>query len=102
MTPQDTLPRDAQSILELAARSMFHLFSSISQGMFLVDITGRIVWLNEGYKRFLPALGFSAVVFFQRPMSLALIIIVLAVLILPRVAKRMSERKRLRLAQLDA
>ncbi|RZL94065.1 MAG: tripartite tricarboxylate transporter permease [Variovorax sp.] len=44
----------------------------------------------------------SAVVFFQRPMSLALIIIVLAVLILPRVAKRMSERKRLRLAQLDA
>ncbi|MGJ7495983.1 tripartite tricarboxylate transporter permease [Variovorax sp. RT4R15] len=44
----------------------------------------------------------SAVVFFQRPMSLALIIIVLAVLILPRLAKRMSERKRLRLAQLDA
>ncbi|MDM0042077.1 tripartite tricarboxylate transporter permease [Variovorax sp. J22G21] len=43
----------------------------------------------------------SAVVFLQRPMSLALIIIVLAVLILPRLAKRMSERKRLRLAQLD-
>ncbi|RYX91276.1 MAG: AAA family ATPase [Comamonadaceae bacterium] len=61
MAQQDTLPRDAQSILELAARSMFHLFSSISQGMFLVDITGRIVWLNEGYKRFLPALGFSNV-----------------------------------------
>src|SRR6187549_2390941 len=59
-TPQG-LPRDAQSILELAARSMFHLFSSISQGMFLVDITGRIVWLNDGYKRFLPALGFSSV-----------------------------------------
>lgn len=55
------LPRDAQSILELAARSMFHLFSSISQGMFLVDRTGRIVWVNEGYKRFLPALGFSSV-----------------------------------------
>ncbi|MES2976217.1 MAG: sigma 54-interacting transcriptional regulator [Pseudomonadota bacterium] len=61
MSQLDTLPRDAQSILELAARSMFHLFSSISQGMFLVDITGRIVWLNEGYKRFLPALGFSSV-----------------------------------------
>ncbi len=61
MDPQDTLPRDAQSILELAARSMFALFSSISQGMFLVDRTGRIVWLNEGYKRFLPALGFSSV-----------------------------------------
>ena len=57
----DTLPRDAQSILELAARSMFHLFSSVSQGMFLVDRTGRIVWVNEGYKRFLPALGFSSV-----------------------------------------
>ena len=61
MNTQDTLPRDAQSILELAARSMFHLFSSISQGMFLVDITGRIVWLNDGYKRFLPALGFDNV-----------------------------------------
>jgi putative tricarboxylic transport membrane protein len=44
----------------------------------------------------------SAVVFFQRPMSITLIVIVLAVLILPRVAKRMSDRKRLRLAQLDA
>ena len=40
---------------------MFHLFSSISQGMFLVDRSGRIVWVNEGYKRFLPALGFSSV-----------------------------------------
>ncbi len=54
------LPSDAQGILELAARSMFHLFSSISQGMFLVDWTGRIVWVNEGYQRFLPALGFSS------------------------------------------
>ena len=61
MQADDTLPRDGQSILELAARSMFHLFSSISQGMFLVDRTGRIVWVNEGYKRFLPALGFSSV-----------------------------------------
>ena len=55
-----SLPRDGQSILALAARSMFQLFSSISQGMFLVDRTGRIVWLNEGYERFLPALGFSS------------------------------------------
>jgi transcriptional regulator with PAS, ATPase and Fis domain len=55
------LPLDAQGILALAARSMFHLFSSISQGMFLVDRTGRIVWVNEGYQRFLPALGFSSV-----------------------------------------
>ncbi len=55
------LPLDAQGILELAARSMFHLFSSISQGMFLVDRSGRVVWVNEGYQRFLPALGFSSV-----------------------------------------
>jgi transcriptional regulator with PAS, ATPase and Fis domain len=54
------LPLDAQGILELAARSMFQLFSSVSQGMFLVDRSGRIVWVNEGYQRFLPALGFSS------------------------------------------
>jgi transcriptional regulator with PAS, ATPase and Fis domain len=59
--PSSALPLDAEGILALAARSMFHLFSSISQGMFLVDRTGRIVWVNEGYKRFLPALGFSSV-----------------------------------------
>ncbi|MGJ7495990.1 sigma-54 interaction domain-containing protein [Variovorax sp. RT4R15] len=56
-----TLPLDAAAIHALAARSMFHLFSSISQGMFLVDRSGRIVWVNEGYKRFLPLLGFSSV-----------------------------------------
>ena len=63
VTPADAgrLPLDAQGILELAARSMFHLFSSISQGMFLVDRSGRIVWVNEGYRRFLPALGFTSV-----------------------------------------
>ncbi|CAN5538752.1 tripartite tricarboxylate transporter permease [soil metagenome] len=44
----------------------------------------------------------SAVVFVQRPMSIVLIVIVLAVLLLPRIATRMSDRKRLRLAQLDA
>ncbi|MDH6165227.1 putative tricarboxylic transport membrane protein [Variovorax boronicumulans] len=44
----------------------------------------------------------SAVVFFQRPMSITLVIIVVAVLVLPRLAKRMSERKLKRLAQLDA
>ncbi|MBL0420527.1 sigma 54-interacting transcriptional regulator [Ramlibacter sp. AW1] len=57
----DNLPRDGQSILALAARSMFELFSNISQGMFLVDRSGTIVWVSEGYKRFLPALGFSSV-----------------------------------------
>lgn len=55
------LPLDGQSILELAARSMFQLFSSVSQGMFLVNRSGRIVWVNDGYQRFLPDLGFSSV-----------------------------------------
>jgi transcriptional regulator with PAS, ATPase and Fis domain len=59
--PMRSLPLDGQGILELAAKSMFHLFSSTSQGMFLLDREGRIVWLNDGYKRFLPALGFSSV-----------------------------------------
>ena len=60
-SPSISLPSDGQGILALAARSMFQLFSSVSQGMFLVDRSGRIVWINDGYKRFLPALGFSSV-----------------------------------------
>lgn len=55
------LPRDAQSILELAARSMFDLFANASEGMLLVDRNGRVVWVNEQYKRFLPALGYERV-----------------------------------------
>jgi len=54
------LPDDAVAIRKLAARSMFELFSSVSQGMMLVDRAGRVVWINEGYKRFLPALGFAS------------------------------------------
>jgi len=54
---RSTLPRDAASIRKLAARSMFDLFSSVSEGMMLVDRAGRVVWINDSYKRFLPALG---------------------------------------------
>ncbi len=54
-----SLPRDAASILELAARSMFDLFASASEGMLLVDREARVVWINDQYRRFLPALGFS-------------------------------------------
>jgi len=61
MEPTDSLPRDAQSILELAARSMFDLFANASQGMLLVDRQARVVWINDQYKRFLPALGFERV-----------------------------------------
>ena len=60
-TPIPALPIDAEGVLALAMRSMFHLLSSHSQGMFLVDRSGRIVWVNEGYRRFLPALGFSSI-----------------------------------------
>jgi transcriptional regulator with PAS, ATPase and Fis domain len=61
MVPTDSLPRDAQSILELAARSMFDLFANASEGMMLVDRQARVVWINDQYKRFLPALGFDRV-----------------------------------------
>jgi len=59
MSNSTPLPSDAVSIRKLAARSMFDLFSSVSEGMMLVDRGGRVVWINEGYKRFLPALGFA-------------------------------------------
>lgn len=58
---EDNLPTDGLSILALAARSMVQLFSSGAQGMFVVDRGGRMVWVNESCKRFLPALGFSSV-----------------------------------------
>ena len=61
MDKTDSLPRDAQSILELAARSMFDLFANASEGMILVDKEARVVWINDQYKRFLPALGFDRV-----------------------------------------
>ena len=53
------LPTDAQSILTLAARSLFDVFAHASEGMLLVDRSGRVVWINEQYRRFLPALGFA-------------------------------------------
>jgi transcriptional regulator with PAS, ATPase and Fis domain len=59
MSKRTSLPRDATSILKLAARSMFDLFANAAQGMLLVDRTGHVVWINEAYKRFLPALGFA-------------------------------------------
>jgi len=61
MPNTDALPRDAQSILELAAHSMFDLFAHASEGMMLVDRQARVVWINDQYKRFLPALGFERV-----------------------------------------
>jgi transcriptional regulator with PAS, ATPase and Fis domain len=54
------LPQDADSVLKLAARSMFDLFAQTVQGMMVVDRAHRVVWISDGYKRFLPALGFGS------------------------------------------
>jgi transcriptional regulator with PAS, ATPase and Fis domain len=53
------LPQDSDSLLKLAAQSMFDLYAQTVQGMMVVDREHRVVWISEGYKRFLPALGFS-------------------------------------------
>ncbi|MEO6018275.1 MAG: sigma 54-interacting transcriptional regulator, partial [Polaromonas sp.] len=36
-------------------------FANASEGMILVDRQARVVWINDQYKRFLPALGFNRV-----------------------------------------
>ena len=54
------LPQDAHSLLRLAAQSMFDLYAQTVQGMMVVDREHRVVWISEGYKRFLPALGFGS------------------------------------------
>ena len=51
------LPSDGDSLLKLAAQSMFDTFAHTAMGMMVVDRQHRIVWISEGYKRFLPALG---------------------------------------------
>jgi len=59
--PQSTplLPQDADGLLKLAAQSMFDLYAQTVQGMMVVDRAHRVVWISDGYKRFLPALGFA-------------------------------------------
>ena len=58
MLSTPALPQDADAVLALAARSMFDVFARTTQGMMVVDRDHRVVWISEGYKRFLPALGF--------------------------------------------
>ena len=55
----ESLPLDGERILELAAKSMFDLFANASEGMLLVDREARVVWINDQYRRYLPALGFE-------------------------------------------
>ncbi|MFZ5550448.1 MAG: sigma-54 interaction domain-containing protein [Pseudomonadota bacterium] len=54
-----SLPQDADQVLRLAAQSMFDIFAQTALGMMVVDRQHRIVWISEGYKHFLPALGFE-------------------------------------------
>lgn len=58
--PTPPLPQDADQVLKLAAQSMFDTFARTAMGTMLVDREHRIVWISEGYKNFLPALGFSS------------------------------------------
>jgi transcriptional regulator with PAS, ATPase and Fis domain len=53
------IPLSDEQMLKLAARSMFDVFASTAMGMMVVDRQHRIVWISEGYKQFLPALGFD-------------------------------------------
>jgi len=57
MGAPSSLPQSADGVLKLAAQSMFDLFAQTAMGMMVVDRSHRIVWISEGYKRFLPALG---------------------------------------------
>ncbi|CAN5855419.1 sigma-54-dependent Fis family transcriptional regulator [soil metagenome] len=52
-----SLPADAHGVLKLAAQSMFDTLAATAMGMMVVDREHRIVWISEGYKRFLPGLG---------------------------------------------
>jgi transcriptional regulator with PAS, ATPase and Fis domain len=54
--PTNSLPVDAQGVLELAAQSMFDTLAASAMGMMVVDRSHRIVWISQGYKQFLPGL----------------------------------------------
>jgi transcriptional regulator with PAS, ATPase and Fis domain len=58
--PHPTLPQDTDALLKLAARSMFDVFARTAMGMMVVNRDHRIVWISDGYKSFLPALGFDS------------------------------------------
>ena len=54
-----TLPADADALLALAGQSMFEAFARDAMGTMVVDREHRVVWIDEGYLRFLPGLGFT-------------------------------------------
>ncbi len=57
VAPVGSLALDAERVLELAAKSLFDIFATSAMGTLVVDRQHRIVWISEGYRRFLPALG---------------------------------------------
>jgi transcriptional regulator with PAS, ATPase and Fis domain len=48
---------NADRVLALAAQSMYDSFARTAMGTMVVDREHRIVWIDDGYRRFLPALG---------------------------------------------
>ena len=66
MSNPPTLPADADGVLKLAAQSLFDTLAHAAMGMMVVDRSHRIVWISEGYKRFLPALGHAEADFVGR------------------------------------
>jgi len=50
---------DPQAMLALAGQSMFEAFARDAMGVMVVDREHRVVWISEGYLRFLPGLGFN-------------------------------------------
>ena len=56
-TPATTPGLDAARVLRLAAQSLFDTFGRTAMGTMVVDREHRIVWIDDGYRRFLPALG---------------------------------------------
>ena len=55
--PNVPLSLDSERVLALAARSLFDTLVRTAQGALVVDREHRIVWISDGYRRFLPALG---------------------------------------------
>jgi len=53
------IPQDVDGLLRLAAQSMFDVLARSTEGMMVIDRNHRVVWISDGYKRFLPALGFN-------------------------------------------
>ncbi len=69
VAPRSPLPLDASRVLKLAAQSMFDVFASTAMGTMVVDREHRIVWIDDGYRRFLPALGHAESDFVGRPVE---------------------------------